>query len=63
MTTLPASTTVLSPTVIPGISWSDVCRDLPSEIETVVCGHTHMPFARLVHGRMVVGPALLSGTV
>ena len=23
---------------------------------TVVCGHTHMPFTRLAHGRLVVNP-------
>jgi len=33
-----------------------VYRDLPSEIETVVCGHTHMPFARIVDRRLVINP-------
>lgn len=36
--------------------WAEVYRDLPTEVETVVCGHTHMPFARLVDGRLVVNP-------
>lgn len=36
--------------------WAEVYRDLPSEIETVVCGHTHMPFVRLVDRRLVVNP-------
>lgn len=25
-------------------------------IRTVVCGHTHMPFVRLAHGRLVINP-------
>ena len=25
-------------------------------IGTVVCGHTHMPYTRLAHGRLVVNP-------
>ena len=24
--------------------------------DTVVCGHTHMPFVRLAHGRLVINP-------
>jgi predicted phosphodiesterase len=36
--------------------WSDVLRGLPDEVRTVVCGHTHMPFARLVDRRWVVNP-------
>src|SRR5262249_16664150 len=27
--------------------WAEVLADLPEEVGTVVCGHTHMPFARL----------------
>ncbi|MFB9315347.1 metallophosphoesterase family protein [Nocardioides plantarum] len=36
--------------------WAEVFQDLPPEIETVVCGHTHMPFVRLASGRLVVNP-------
>jgi predicted phosphodiesterase len=36
--------------------WAEVFAGLPDEIATVVCGHTHMPFARLVDGRLVVNP-------
>ena len=28
----------------------------PEGVRTVVCGHTHMPFARLAHGRLIVNP-------
>ena len=34
--------------------WAEVLRELPPEVRTVVCGHTHMPFARLVDRRLVV---------
>ncbi|MEU6439528.1 metallophosphoesterase family protein [Streptomyces sp. NPDC047046] len=36
--------------------WAEVFAGLPEEVRTVVCGHTHMPFARLVGGRLVVNP-------
>jgi predicted phosphodiesterase len=36
--------------------WSEVLRDVPPEVRTIVCGHTHMPFVRLVDGRLVVNP-------
>jgi putative phosphoesterase len=36
--------------------WAEVLGGLGGEIGTVVCGHTHMPFARLAHGRMIVNP-------
>lgn len=36
--------------------WADVFEDLPDEVGTVVCGHTHMPFQRLVDRRLVVNP-------
>lgn len=36
--------------------WAEVYRDLPAVVRTVVCGHTHMPFARLVDGRLVINP-------
>lgn len=34
--------------------WATVFAGLPDEIRTVVCGHTHMPFARQVDRRLVV---------
>jgi predicted phosphodiesterase len=36
--------------------WAEVFADLPDSVRTVVCGHTHMPFARLVDRRLVVNP-------
>ena len=36
--------------------WLEVHADLPDEVTTVVAGHTHMPFIRLVDGRLVVNP-------
>ncbi|WP_245933578.1 metallophosphoesterase family protein [Arthrobacter livingstonensis] len=36
--------------------WSDVFNELPEDIQTVVCGHTHMPFIRLVDRRLVINP-------
>ncbi|MGB2569322.1 metallophosphoesterase family protein [Micromonospora citrea] len=36
--------------------WSEVFAGLPAEVRTVVCGHTHMPFTRLVDRRLVVNP-------
>ncbi|MEV8392108.1 MULTISPECIES: metallophosphoesterase family protein [unclassified Streptomyces] len=36
--------------------WSEVFEGLGEQIRTVVCGHTHMPFVRLAHGRQVVNP-------
>ncbi len=36
--------------------WAEVLADLPAEVRTVVCGHTHMPFARLAHRREVINP-------
>lgn len=36
--------------------WTEVFQDLDDDISTVVCGHTHMPFLRLAHGRLVVNP-------
>lgn len=36
--------------------WAEVFRELPEEVQTVVCGHTHMPFIRLVDRRLVVNP-------
>lgn len=34
--------------------WDEVLADVPDTVGTIVCGHTHMPFARLVAGRLVV---------
>ena len=34
--------------------WAEVFADLPEDVRTVVCGHTHMPFTRLVDQRLVV---------
>ncbi|PWD49699.1 YfcE family phosphodiesterase [Serinibacter arcticus] len=36
--------------------WAEVLADLPAQVRTVVCGHTHMPFVRLVDRRLVVNP-------
>jgi putative phosphoesterase len=36
--------------------WGQVLVDVPAEVRTIVCGHTHMPFARLVDRRWVVNP-------
>jgi predicted phosphodiesterase len=34
--------------------WAEAFAGLPAEDQTVVCGHTHMPFTRLVDRRLVV---------
>jgi len=36
--------------------WADVFAGLDDDVSTVVCGHTHMPFVRLAHRRLVVNP-------
>jgi predicted phosphodiesterase len=36
--------------------WADVLGSVGPEVAVVVCGHTHMPFSRLAHGRLVVNP-------
>lgn len=36
--------------------WAEVLAPLPTEVQTVVCGHSHMPFLRLAHRRTVVNP-------
>jgi predicted phosphodiesterase len=36
--------------------WTEVLADLPEHVHTVVCGHTHMPFLRLAHGRQIINP-------
>lgn len=34
--------------------WLDALADVPPDVRTVVCGHTHMPFLRLVDTRLLV---------
>ena len=36
--------------------WTKLLRPLPADIDGVACGHTHMPFARLASGRLVINP-------
>jgi len=36
--------------------WAEAFGGLPGDVTTVVCGHTHMPFTRLVDRRLVVNP-------
>lgn len=36
--------------------WAEVLAGLAPEEQTVLCGHTHMPFVRLVDRRLVVNP-------
>ena len=36
--------------------WAEVFADLDASVRAVVCGHTHMPFARLADRRLVVNP-------
>lgn len=36
--------------------WAEAFADVPEVVQTVVCGHTHMPFVRLVDRRLVVNP-------
>ncbi|MFI5689142.1 metallophosphoesterase family protein [Streptomyces sp. NPDC051636] len=36
--------------------WEEVFAGLDADVRTVVCGHTHMPYVRLAHGRLVVNP-------
>lgn len=36
--------------------WKEVFGGLDTDMRTVVCGHTHMPFVRLAEGRLVVNP-------
>ena len=36
--------------------WREVFAEVPEDVRTVVCGHTHMPFVRLADGRLVVNP-------
>jgi putative phosphoesterase len=34
--------------------WAQVLSGVPEEVRTIVCGHTHMPYARQVDRRLVV---------
>jgi predicted phosphodiesterase len=36
--------------------WQDVLASVAESVRTVVCGHTHMPFVRLVDRRTIVNP-------
>lgn len=36
--------------------WAEVLEPLDDAVRVVVCGHTHMPFVRLAHRRLVVNP-------
>lgn len=36
--------------------WAEALAAVPGHIRTIVCGHTHMPFTRLVDRRMVINP-------
>ncbi|GAB3503867.1 metallophosphoesterase family protein [Amycolatopsis cihanbeyliensis] len=36
--------------------WEEVLARVDTSVRTVVCGHTHMPFTRLVDRRLVVNP-------
>ncbi|MEV0277867.1 metallophosphoesterase family protein [Streptomyces sp. NPDC050610] len=36
--------------------WAEVMAAVDEGVGTVVCGHTHMPYARIAHGRMIVNP-------
>jgi predicted phosphodiesterase len=36
--------------------WAEVLDGLSADVQTVVCGHTHMPFSRLAHGRQIINP-------
>ena len=36
--------------------WAEVLHEVPSPVTTIVCGHTHMPFMRIAHGRTIVNP-------
>ncbi|RZS34320.1 putative phosphoesterase [Herbihabitans rhizosphaerae] len=36
--------------------WSAVLAGVPKYVRTIVCGHTHMPYLRLVDRRTVVNP-------
>ncbi|MFC7489027.1 MULTISPECIES: metallophosphoesterase family protein [unclassified Knoellia] len=37
-------------------AWQNALSTVPDEVGTVACGHTHMPFVRLVDRRLVLNP-------
>ena len=36
--------------------WAEVLSTVDPSVSTIVCGHTHMPFQRLAHRRLIVNP-------
>jgi predicted phosphodiesterase len=40
----------------PVARWQQVLSELDRAVRTVVCGHTHMPFLRLLDGRTIINP-------
>lgn len=36
--------------------WAEILDTVDPAVSTVVCGHTHMPFQRLAHRRLIVNP-------
>ena len=36
--------------------WQEALAEVDADVTTIFCGHTHMPFARLAFGRLVVNP-------
>ncbi len=36
--------------------WAEALAGVDTDVTTIVCGHTHMPFVRLAHGRLIVNP-------
>lgn len=36
--------------------WTEVLTEVDPDVSTIVCGHTHMPFQRLAHRRLIVNP-------
>jgi predicted phosphodiesterase len=39
--------------------WREVFAGVPDDVTTIVCGHTHMPFIRLVDRRLVINAGSL----
>lgn len=40
----------------PVAAWQNALSTVPDNVQTVACGHTHMPFVRLVDRRFVLNP-------
>ncbi|KFG77355.1 metallophosphoesterase family protein [Streptomyces mutabilis] len=40
--------------------WLEILGELPGDVRSVMLGHTHMPFVRLAHGRIVINPGSVS---